>query len=195
MATLLSFYVGAGLLLIGLSVPLIRRKVRPNAWYGFRVRQTLADPDTWYAANAYAGKWLLGVGVITVLTAGGLNRVPGITLDAYALACAGIILAALTVCVIQCFRYLVKLAGVRHDAMRQTSVKGIKPPQMPKHLAAQALGVLVDHAEYTALRLAKGDFTGQNAADVLSSRLNSTARSSRVTADERAAVRCAGRDL
>ena len=59
MAVLLAFYVGSGLLLIGLSVPLIRRKVRPNGWYGFHVRQTLADPDIWYAANAYAGKSLL----------------------------------------------------------------------------------------------------------------------------------------
>jgi hypothetical protein len=109
MATLLALYVGAGLLLIGLSVPLIRRKVRPNAWYGFRVRQTLASPDIWYATNAYAGKCLLMVGVITVLTAVGLYRVPGITLDAYALACAGISLAALAVCGVQCFRYLAKL--------------------------------------------------------------------------------------
>jgi len=108
MATLLALYVGAGLLLIGLSVPLIRRKVRPNAWYGFRVRQTLADPDVWYAANAYAGKCLLGVGVITVLTAVGLHRVPGITLDAYALACAGVVLSALMVCVIRSFRHLAK---------------------------------------------------------------------------------------
>jgi hypothetical protein len=109
MAVLLAFYVGAGLLLIGLAVPLIRRKVRPNGWYGFRVRQTLADPDVWYAANAYAGNCPLVVGVITVLTAVGLHRVPGITLEAYALACGGIILTALAVCVIQCFRYLAKL--------------------------------------------------------------------------------------
>jgi hypothetical protein len=113
MATLLALYVGAGLLLMGLAVPLIRRKVRPNAWYGFRVRQTLADPDIWYAANAYTGKHLLVVGVITVLTAVGLYRVPGITLDTYALACGGIILAALTVCVACSFRHLAKLT---HDS-------------------------------------------------------------------------------
>jgi hypothetical protein len=104
MATLHALYVGAGPVLIGLAVPLIRRKVRPSGWYGFRVPQTLADPEIWYAANAYAGKYLLGVGMISVLTAVGLFRVPGITLDAYALACAGIIPAALAVCVIQCFR-------------------------------------------------------------------------------------------
>jgi uncharacterized membrane protein len=113
MATLLALYVGAGLLLIGLAVPLIRRKVRPNGWYGFRVRQTLADPEVWYAANAYAGRCLLGIGVITVLTAVGLYRVPGMTLDAYALACAGVILTALTVCVIRSSCHLAKLT---HDS-------------------------------------------------------------------------------
>lgn len=109
MELLLVFYVGAGLLLIALAVPLIRRKVPPNAWYGFRVPQTWSDPEIWYAANAHAGKYLLAVGVITVLAAIVLYLVPGISLDAYALACAGIILAALTVCAIRCFRYLAKL--------------------------------------------------------------------------------------
>jgi hypothetical protein len=113
MATLLALYVGAGLLLSVLAVPLIRCKVRPNNWYGFRVRQTLADPDIWYAANAYAAKYLLVVGVITVLTAVGLYRMPGITLDAYALACGGIILAALAVCVACSFRHLARLT---HDS-------------------------------------------------------------------------------
>jgi len=106
--TLLVFYVAAGLLLIALSVPLIRRKVRPNAWYGFRVPQTWSDPDTWYAANAYAGKYLFGVGVISGLAAVGFYRFPGITLDAYALTCAGVILAALVICVVQCLRFLAK---------------------------------------------------------------------------------------
>jgi hypothetical protein len=113
MATLLALYVGAGLLLIVLVVPLIRRKVRPNNWYGFRVRQTLADPDIWYAVNAYAAEYLLVVGVITVLTAVGLYRMSGITLDAYALACGGIILAALAVCVACSFRHLARLT---HDS-------------------------------------------------------------------------------
>jgi len=109
MATLLALYVGAKLLLIALSVPLMRREVRPNAWYGFRVRETLADPEIWYAADAYAGKYLLGVGLVTVLTAVGLYCVLGITPDAYALARAGIILAAQVVCVLRSFRYLAKL--------------------------------------------------------------------------------------
>jgi uncharacterized membrane protein len=110
MATLLALYVGAGLLLSVLAIPLIRRKIGANAWYGFRVPQTFADPEIWYAANAYAGKYLLGTGIITVLAAVGFYRVPGITLDAYALACAGAVLGALTVTVIESLRYLKKLS-------------------------------------------------------------------------------------
>ncbi len=106
MATLLVLYLGSGLLLSVLAIPMIRRKIGPNAWYGFRVPQTFADPETWYAANAYAGKYLLGTGIITVLAALGFYRVPGITLDAYALACTGAVLAALVVTVIQSLRYL-----------------------------------------------------------------------------------------
>jgi hypothetical protein len=66
-----------------------------------------------YIYNAYAGKYLFGLGLATALTALIFDRVPGITLDAYALACGGIILAALTVCVACSFRHLAKLT---HDS-------------------------------------------------------------------------------
>lgn len=51
--------------------------------------------------------------------------------------------------------------------MRQAPVKGIQPPQMPRHLAAEEIRALADRSEYTALRLVKSDLTGQTAADVL----------------------------
>jgi uncharacterized protein YjbI with pentapeptide repeats len=51
--------------------------------------------------------------------------------------------------------------------MRSSSVKGIQPPQIPKHLDALEIRTLADHSEYTALRLAKCDWTGQTAADLL----------------------------
>ena len=49
------FFVATGLLLAGLSIPLIRRRVKPNRFYGFRTPQTLSDERIWYDANAYAG--------------------------------------------------------------------------------------------------------------------------------------------
>ena len=64
MITLLVLYLVTGLLLVGLSLPLIYRKVPPNYWYGFRVRATLENEEVWYPANEYAGKrlfWVLGI--------------------------------------------------------------------------------------------------------------------------------------
>ena len=51
--------------------------------------------------------------------------------------------------------------------MKQAPIKGIQPPQMPRHLDTQELGSLADHTEYTAIRLAKCDFSGQTAEDLL----------------------------
>ncbi|MCC6994148.1 MAG: SdpI family protein [Deltaproteobacteria bacterium] len=59
----------AGLILIGLSVPLIMEKVGPNGWYGFRTDKTLANPVTWYVANREAAYGMLAAGVIVVITA------------------------------------------------------------------------------------------------------------------------------
>lgn len=56
----------SGLLIAGLSLPLIWRKVPPNNLYGLRVRATFADEWVWYEANARSGRDLLIVGVATV---------------------------------------------------------------------------------------------------------------------------------
>jgi hypothetical protein len=40
-----TLYVAGGALLTAISVPLIQKRIPPNPWYGFRVPQTLNDPD------------------------------------------------------------------------------------------------------------------------------------------------------
>ena len=37
------------------SIPLVLGIVPPNGAYGFRTRQTLADPELWFRANRFAG--------------------------------------------------------------------------------------------------------------------------------------------
>jgi hypothetical protein len=60
----LSLVIAASaVLLIGLSIPLVRRKVRPNRVYGFRTPSTLRDPQLWYEVNARTGVDLLVVGI------------------------------------------------------------------------------------------------------------------------------------
>ena len=56
-----------GLALIGMSIPLIMRKVPPNAFYGCRTRKTLSDPKIWYEANHISGKDFCISGAIVFL--------------------------------------------------------------------------------------------------------------------------------
>src|SRR5690349_1235682 len=41
---IVAIHLAAGLLMIAMSLPLIRRRVPPNSLYGLRVRKTLGDP-------------------------------------------------------------------------------------------------------------------------------------------------------
>ena len=90
METILVLYAAIGLLLILVAIPLIRKKIKPNHLYGFRVPQTLNDPEVWYATNAHAGKRMVAAGICTALAAIGFYYVPGITVDAYAWAAGGL---------------------------------------------------------------------------------------------------------
>jgi uncharacterized membrane protein len=56
-------FVCIGILCIGLSMPLIKGKVKPNRWYGFRLQVTLKDDRIWYPANRFGGKLLLAYGL------------------------------------------------------------------------------------------------------------------------------------
>ena len=50
-----TLFAVVGLVLIGISIPLIMRKVPPNSFYGCRTRKTLSNPRIWYEANHTAG--------------------------------------------------------------------------------------------------------------------------------------------
>lgn len=56
MIALLIVYIASGLLMSGLALPLMWRKVPPNHLYGFRVRRTLEDEAVWYAVNEFLGE-------------------------------------------------------------------------------------------------------------------------------------------
>jgi uncharacterized membrane protein len=90
MLTLLVLYCLAGCLLIGLALPLLRRKISPNPFYGFRVKATLDDPRIWYAVNEFAARCLIVAGSSILVAAVGLYALPGISVDAYALGCLSV---------------------------------------------------------------------------------------------------------
>ena len=66
---LLVLFVSVGLLLIMLAIPLIRRRVPPNDWYGVRIAATFADEWVWYEANARSGRDLLILGIVQMAVA------------------------------------------------------------------------------------------------------------------------------
>lgn len=69
MQLLIIFLVSAVITIIA-GVPLKRRKVKPNWFYGFRTPATLKDEALWYDVNEKTGKDLMVIGnVLGVLAA------------------------------------------------------------------------------------------------------------------------------
>ncbi len=106
METIRILYVILGLLMVVLAVPLIKRKVKPNWFYGFRVSQTLRDPETWYEVNAHFGRRLLATGVATTLTALLLYHAPSLDVDSYAWALLAVFALFFGVGLAQSWRYM-----------------------------------------------------------------------------------------
>ncbi len=101
-------YILTGLLLIGVSVPLVRRRVRPNPLYGFRTPKTLGDEEIWYDANEFSGRMLLRAGAVTFLGAMVLAFMP-LPFAAKALADAAVTLVSVLWASAVSFAYLQKL--------------------------------------------------------------------------------------
>ena len=68
----LTALVATGVFLIAAGVPLMRRIVPPNRWYGVRLRSTLADERLWYAVNERSGRDMIVVGFTVVVAAFGV---------------------------------------------------------------------------------------------------------------------------
>jgi hypothetical protein len=58
----------AGVLFVGLSIPLIQNRVPPNRYYGFRTAKTLSDPKIWYEVNHIQGNDLFLAGSLITIT-------------------------------------------------------------------------------------------------------------------------------
>ncbi len=60
-----------GLLVAGLSIPLILGKVRRNHWYGFRFSRSLESDRNWFEINRYGGVrlfwWSLAFSVVGIV--------------------------------------------------------------------------------------------------------------------------------
>lgn len=60
--------IGCAALFVGISVPLIQRRVGRNALYGVRLPQSFQSDAHWYAINEYGGRqlalWSLPIAVV-----------------------------------------------------------------------------------------------------------------------------------
>jgi uncharacterized membrane protein len=66
---------------IAISIPLVRRRVKPNWFYGLRIPSTFADDQVWYEANAKSGRDLLALGAAICLAGLVLTLFPGMTTE------------------------------------------------------------------------------------------------------------------
>ncbi len=106
MVILLALYAFGGLLLAGLSVPLILQKIPPNGLYGFQLPSTLNNPMLWYKVNAYAGWRFLVVGLGTSAGAIILYYTTNANVEKYAMSCLGVFLGLFFWGLITSFLYL-----------------------------------------------------------------------------------------
>jgi uncharacterized membrane protein len=83
MRFLVILFTGTGILLALFSLPMIARKIKPNPFYGYRVRKTLENPEIWYDANEYSGRQLFVAGVVIAIFSMVLPFLPGMSLSLY----------------------------------------------------------------------------------------------------------------
>jgi uncharacterized membrane protein len=102
----LFLFVAVGLLIVGLSVPLLRRRVKPNRWYGFRTPKTMSSERIWYEANAYAGKMFLRAGTVFIAAAIVLYFVFRTNFIAYNITCTVVLLSTVLIHLFLSFRHL-----------------------------------------------------------------------------------------
>jgi len=57
-----------GVLFMCLSIPLIRNRVPPNRYYGFRTPKTLSDAKIWYEVNHISGNDLFVAGAVITIS-------------------------------------------------------------------------------------------------------------------------------
>ena len=101
----MGFFVTIGIFYIGLSMPLIRRQVKPGS-IGCRTAKTLSSERAWYDGNAYAGRIGFRVGMVLIVVAIALYLVLRPNFIAYITACSVMFLGMNAILMWLTLRYL-----------------------------------------------------------------------------------------
>jgi hypothetical protein len=51
--------IASALLIIAVSIPLVKHKIKMNHLYGIRIKKSFESEDNWYIINEYGGKQLI----------------------------------------------------------------------------------------------------------------------------------------
>lgn len=103
-------FIGTGALFVGMSIPLIKRKIPPNELYGFRAPAAFANESVWYDINEYSARLMRSVGV-AILAAVPVLLILEVDETLFAMIMIGIILAGTIVMIVRSFIHLRKLTN------------------------------------------------------------------------------------
>ena len=70
------FNIGGAIVIILLSIPLIKGKIKMNYLYGVRIRKSYESDENWYKINAYGGRQLAIWSIPMILAGVGCLLVP-----------------------------------------------------------------------------------------------------------------------
>jgi uncharacterized membrane protein len=99
-------FVATGFLLVGLSLPLVWRWVKPNHFYGFRTPKSMSSERIWYESNAYAGRAMFWAGSVFIVASVVLHFVIPTNIVAYNVACTAVLSVSLLIAVLMSLRHL-----------------------------------------------------------------------------------------
>jgi len=97
---LLLTIAGSYLLVAGLSVPLLLKKIPPNRFYGFRSKRTQGDERVWYRVNQLGGAFLALISLGTLVSALAVALAAWPEVGAAAVTLTGLVTASALVMVV-----------------------------------------------------------------------------------------------
>ena len=98
----------AALIIIGVSLPLIKRKIKRNQWYGVRIPEAFKSEERWLEINEYGGRLLLRWGIAVAVMAGIGLPLPQKYWPVYLFSSLVVILGGVGMVTARIFRYSAK---------------------------------------------------------------------------------------
>jgi len=99
---------GAALTIIGVSLPLVKRKIKRNQWYGVRIAEAFKSEERWLEINEYGGRLVLRWGIAVAVMAGIGLPLPKQYWLVYAYSALVVILGGMGIVTTRIFRYSAK---------------------------------------------------------------------------------------